>query len=135
MSLATTGVARTMCPMNCHPTLCGMLAEVRDGQLVGVKGDPANPDSRGFLCIRGQASREIISNPARLLHPLLKEAVKKGGKPASRATRCTCCRTIRSAVGKAPRVLGSEARRGPAPRRLRRRETTACAAPCTCADQ
>ncbi len=62
-----------MCPMNCHPTLCGMLAEVRDGKLVGVKGDEANPDSQGFLCIRGQASREIIGNPARLLHPLMRD--------------------------------------------------------------
>ena len=64
---------RTMCPMNCHPTLCGMLAEVRDGKLVGVKGDEANPDSQGFLCIRGQASREVIDNPARLLHPLIRD--------------------------------------------------------------
>jgi anaerobic selenocysteine-containing dehydrogenase len=59
--------------MSCHPTLCGMLAEVRDGKLVGVKGDEANPDSRGFLCIRGQAAREIVDNPARLLHPLLRD--------------------------------------------------------------
>ncbi len=59
--------------MNCHPTLCGMLAEVHDGKLVGVKGDKDNPDSRGFLCVRGQASREIIDNPARLLHPLIRD--------------------------------------------------------------
>ncbi len=56
--------------MNCHPTLCGMLVTVDQGRLVGVSGDPDNPDSRGFLCIRGQASREIIDNPRRLLHPL-----------------------------------------------------------------
>jgi len=62
-----------MCPMSCHPTLCGMLAEVRDGKLLSVKGDEANPDSRGFLCIRGQASREVIDNPARLLHPLVRD--------------------------------------------------------------
>ena len=68
----TTGVFRTMCPMNCHPTLCGMLVTVDDGRLVGVKGDPENPDSRGFLCIRGQASREIIDNPRRLLRPLVR---------------------------------------------------------------
>jgi anaerobic selenocysteine-containing dehydrogenase len=59
-----------MCPMNCHPTLCGMLVDLDDGRVVGVRGDPDNPDSRGFLCIRGQASREIIDNPRRLLHPL-----------------------------------------------------------------
>jgi anaerobic selenocysteine-containing dehydrogenase len=68
-----TKVVRTMCPMNCHPTLCGMLAEVSDGRLLGVAGDAENPDSRGFLCVRGQASREIIDNPARLLHPLIRD--------------------------------------------------------------
>jgi anaerobic selenocysteine-containing dehydrogenase len=47
-----------------------MLVDVDDGRVVGVRGDPDNPDSRGFLCIRGQASREIIDNPRRLLHPL-----------------------------------------------------------------
>jgi anaerobic selenocysteine-containing dehydrogenase len=65
-------IVRTMCPMNCHPTLCGMLVEVEDGQLLRVLGDKENPDSQGFLCIRGQASREIIGNPARLLHPLVR---------------------------------------------------------------
>ena len=73
MTDVSSRIVRTMCPMNCHPTLCGMLAEVRDGKLVGVKGDEANPDSQGFLCIRGQASREIIDNPARLLHPLIRD--------------------------------------------------------------
>jgi len=58
--------------MNCHPTLCGMLVDVDEERLVGVRGDPDNPDSRGFLCIRGQASREVIGNPQRLLHPLVR---------------------------------------------------------------
>mgnify|MGYP001237763984 CR=1 FL=1 len=62
----------TMCPMNCHPTQCGMLVEVRDGNLLGVKGNKANPDSQGFLCVRGQASRQIIGNPKRLLKPLIR---------------------------------------------------------------
>ncbi|MGZ6212053.1 MAG: molybdopterin-dependent oxidoreductase, partial [Candidatus Binataceae bacterium] len=74
---------RTMCPMNCFPTLCGMLAEVEDGRLVGVRGDPDNPDSRGFLCIRGQASHEIIGNPRRLLTPLIRE---RRGAPMRRAS-------------------------------------------------
>jgi anaerobic selenocysteine-containing dehydrogenase len=63
---------RTMCPMSCHPTLCGMLVDVEDGKLLGVRGDPDNPDSRGFLCVRGQASGEIIGNPRRLLYPLVR---------------------------------------------------------------
>lgn len=72
MSANHRRVIRTMCPMSCHPTLCGMLVEVEDGRLVGVRGDQDNPDSQGFLCVRGQASREIIGNPVRLLHPLIR---------------------------------------------------------------
>ena len=63
---------RTMCPMNCHPTLCGMLVDLEEDRLVGVRGDPDNPDSQGFLCVRGHASREIIDNPRRLLHPMVR---------------------------------------------------------------
>src|SRR2546422_11528140 len=66
-------VVRTMCPMNCHPTLCGMLVEIEDGRVRSVKGDPDNPDSQGFLCVRGHASRELIGNPARLLHPMVRD--------------------------------------------------------------
>ncbi|MFZ1060065.1 MAG: molybdopterin-dependent oxidoreductase, partial [Candidatus Rokuibacteriota bacterium] len=58
--------------MNCHPTLCGMLVEVEDGRLLKVSGDSENPDSHGFLCIRGHASREIIGNARRLLRPLVR---------------------------------------------------------------
>jgi anaerobic selenocysteine-containing dehydrogenase len=60
-------IVRTMCPMNCHPTLCGMLVEIEDGRLLGVAGDRDNPDSQGFLCVRGQAAGEIIGTPARIL--------------------------------------------------------------------
>jgi anaerobic selenocysteine-containing dehydrogenase len=63
---------RTMCPMSCHPTLCGMLVEVHDGRLRKISGDHDNPDSQGFLCVRGQASHEIIGNPKRLLRPLIR---------------------------------------------------------------
>src|SRR5258706_4617992 len=72
MATSATGVFRTMCPMNCHPTLCGMRVEVEDGRLVSLKVDPDNPSSSGCRCIRGQASREIIDNPRRLLHPLVR---------------------------------------------------------------
>ncbi len=74
---------RTMCPMSCHPTLCGMLVDVEDNQVVGVRGDPDNPDSRGFLCIRGQAAREVFDSPGRLLHPLLRD---RRGDPLRRVT-------------------------------------------------
>jgi anaerobic selenocysteine-containing dehydrogenase len=49
-----------------------MLVEVDEGRLVQISGDHENPDSQGFLCVRGQASREIIGNPSRLLRPLIR---------------------------------------------------------------
>src|SRR6266567_1144116 len=71
--MATRSV-RTMCPMNCHPTFCGMLVDVSDeGRVLGVKGDPDNPDSRGFLCIRGRAAVEIPDNGRRLTQPLVRD--------------------------------------------------------------
>jgi anaerobic selenocysteine-containing dehydrogenase len=65
---------RTMCPMNCHPTLCGMLVDLEGDRVAAIRGDPDNPDSRGFLCIRGHAAKEIIGNPLRIVHPLRRTA-------------------------------------------------------------
>lgn len=67
----------TMCPMNCHPTLCGMKAEVEGDRLLSISGDETNPDSRGFLCMRGNAAHQIVENPARLMRPLIRD--RRGG--------------------------------------------------------
>ena len=68
----TARTVRTMCPMNCHPTFCGMQVSVEGERLLGITGDKENPDSRGFLCVRGQAAHEIINNPRRILYPMLR---------------------------------------------------------------
>lgn len=65
-----TQTVKTMCPMNCHPTFCGMVVTVEDGRVSKITGDPDNPDSRGFLCVRGRAAHEILANPRRLAQPL-----------------------------------------------------------------
>ena len=83
MTAVAAKTVRTMCPMNCHPTLCGMLVEVGDGKLIGVKGDEANPDSQGFLCVRGLASPEIFDNPTRLLQPLVRDRRSDEFRPAT----------------------------------------------------
>jgi len=61
-----------------------MLVEIEDGRLVKVSGDPENPDSRGFLCVRGHASKEIIGNPKRLLYPLVR--MRRTGEAWRRAS-------------------------------------------------
>src|SRR5258705_474189 len=98
---------RTMCPMNCHPTLCGMLVDIEDGRVLGVRGDPDNPDSQGFLCVRGQASHEIIGNPARLLHPLVRARRDDAFREASWDEALDL-------VAERMRALGGDAARGPA---------------------
>src|SRR5262245_22399392 len=73
MTAGSMKVVRTMCPMNCHPTLCGMLVEVEGGKLKTVSGDKDNPDSQGFLCVRGRSTNEIFGNPGRLLYPQIRD--------------------------------------------------------------
>lgn len=68
---------KTMCPMNCHPTLCGMTVSVDDGQVASIVGDETNPDSLGFLCMRGKAAHEIVGNQHRILKPLMR--AERGG--------------------------------------------------------
>jgi anaerobic selenocysteine-containing dehydrogenase len=73
MAMTAPKVVRTMCPMNCHPTFCGMLVEVEGGRLKTVSGDKDNPDSQGFLCVRGRSTNEIFGNPSRLLYPQIRD--------------------------------------------------------------
>jgi anaerobic selenocysteine-containing dehydrogenase len=73
MTAATAKIVRTMCPMNCHPTYCGMLAEVEGNTLKAVRGDSENPDSQGFLCVRGRSTSEIFQNPKRLMYPQIRD--------------------------------------------------------------
>ena len=87
----------TMCPMNCHPTQCGMKVEVEGDKLLSLKGDPDNPDSRGFLCIRGNATREIFDNPKRLMTPLRRTG-KRGEDSWEACSWDEACTMITSAI-------------------------------------
>jgi len=54
---------RTMCPMNCHPTYCGMRVELERDRVVSIRGDHDNPDSRRFLCIRARPRLRSWTTP------------------------------------------------------------------------
>ena len=103
---------RTMCPMNCHPTLCGMLVDVEDGRVVSIRGDRDNPDSEGFLCVRGQASGEILENPRRLLHPMIRSHAKKAGAGGAGAPSAVCRDGVAGArpecVGVGPHAVSND---------------------------
>ncbi|NND98389.1 MAG: hypothetical protein HKN47_13795, partial [Pirellulaceae bacterium] len=37
-------------------TVCGIVGYVKEGRLIKVEGNPKDPNSRGYLCARGQAA-------------------------------------------------------------------------------
>ncbi|MGB9886633.1 MAG: molybdopterin-containing oxidoreductase family protein [Moorellales bacterium] len=61
---------KTVC-RGCHGG-CGVIAEVRDGRVVRIEGDPEWPLSRGFVCSKGLAVTELAYHPDRILYPLKK---------------------------------------------------------------
>ena len=56
-------VARSICPY-CGVG-CGQRVFVKDGQITQIEGDPDSPISRGRLCPKGAASRQLIQSPKR----------------------------------------------------------------------
>jgi formate dehydrogenase major subunit len=44
---------------------CGQRVYVKDDEVVQIEGDPASPISRGRLCPKGAASRQLVNAPGR----------------------------------------------------------------------
>ncbi|MEO8020087.1 MAG: molybdopterin-dependent oxidoreductase [Pseudomonadota bacterium] len=63
---------RTTCPY-CGVG-CGVLASLRKGAPVEVRGDPAHPANRGKLCVKGSALGDTVGLEDRLLHPQVRGA-------------------------------------------------------------
>ncbi|MBI2959681.1 MAG: molybdopterin-dependent oxidoreductase [Betaproteobacteria bacterium] len=67
------------------PTTCGMCyigcsirVQVDDGVVLGIEGDPANPQNRGAMCAKGKAGFMNLYNPNRVKAPLKRTNPKKG---------------------------------------------------------
>lgn len=56
----------------CHicEAVCGMVAQVSDGRITKIGPDRYSPHSRGHICIKGPAMRDIVYDPDRLLQPM-----------------------------------------------------------------
>ena len=70
-------VLRSVCRV-CHGG-CGVFVHVKDGHVVKVKGDPASPMNRGWMCAKGIASPEIANHPDRLKNPLKRKGPRGEG--------------------------------------------------------
>src|SRR5215216_5400907 len=56
-------VVRSICPY--CAVGCGQRVYVKDGEVTQIEGDPDSPISRGRLCPKGAASRQLVQNPMR----------------------------------------------------------------------
>ena len=76
MSMETV---RVVCAHDC-PDMCSLLAEVEDGRVVRIKGDPAQPFTAGFACAKVNRDAELVHSPERLQAPLRRTGAKGEGK-------------------------------------------------------
>ena len=60
----TVETRRTFCRF-CHAN-CAMLADVENGKVVAVRGDPEDPVFGGYTCIKGRQLAEAHNSPERL---------------------------------------------------------------------
>jgi formate dehydrogenase major subunit len=56
-------VARSVCPY--CAVGCGQKVFVKDEQVIAIEGDPDSPVSRGRLCPKGSASKNLVTSPMR----------------------------------------------------------------------
>jgi formate dehydrogenase major subunit len=56
-------VVRSICPY--CAVGCGQRVYVKDGEVTQIEGDPDSPISRGRLCPKGAASRNLVQSPIR----------------------------------------------------------------------
>ncbi|OCB24818.1 dehydrogenase [Mycobacterium malmoense] len=60
---APDSVARSVCPF--CAVGCAQKVYVTDGKVVQIEGDPDSPISRGRLCPKGSASKQLVTGPQR----------------------------------------------------------------------
>jgi formate dehydrogenase major subunit len=57
-------VVKSVCPY--CAVGCGQNVYVKDGRVVQIEGDPDSPVSRGRLCPKGSASKQLVTTPNRI---------------------------------------------------------------------
>jgi anaerobic selenocysteine-containing dehydrogenase len=70
MTPAMDDVHYRVCPL-CEAT-CGLEIRTRGREVVGIRGDEADPFSRGFICPKGYALKELDADPDRLRTPFVR---------------------------------------------------------------
>ncbi len=70
---------RVVCAHDC-PDMCSLLAEVEDGRVLRIKGDPEQPFTAGFACAKVNRDTELVHSPERIVTPLRRIGAKGEGR-------------------------------------------------------
>ena len=70
---------RVVCAHDC-PDMCSLLAQVEDGRVVRVQGDPDQPFTAGFACAKVNRDAELVHSPERIATPLRRIGPKGAGQ-------------------------------------------------------
>src|SRR5580765_5271777 len=63
-----TGTRLTAC--NLCEAICGLELTLTDGSVTGIRGNPDDPLSRGYICPKGVALADVYDDPDRLRRPV-----------------------------------------------------------------
>ena len=69
---------RVVCAHDC-PDMCSLLAEVEDGRVRRVRGDPEQPFTAGFACAKVNRDAELVHSPERITTPLRRTGAEGRG--------------------------------------------------------
>src|SRR5947209_1335089 len=72
-------IRHSVCALDC-PDTCSLLVTVEDGRGTKLRGDPAHPVTRGFLCGKVAQYLEREYSPGRLLYPQRRVGAKGEGR-------------------------------------------------------
>ena len=72
-------IRRSVCALDC-PDTCALLVTIDNGHATKLRGDPAHPVTRGFLCGKVAQYLEREYSPRRLLHPQRRVGRKGEGR-------------------------------------------------------
>ena len=101
-----TGTRLTAC--NLCEAICGLELTLTDGKVTAIRGNPADPLSRGYICPKGVALADVYDDPDRLRRPLRRVSTRLDQHVGG------------DRLGRGPRPRRRRARRRPQPPRPRR---------------
>ena len=78
---------RVVCAHDC-PDMCSLIAEVEDGRVVRVQGDPDQPYTAGFACAKVNRDMELVHSPGPAAHAAAPHRAE--GQRAVRADHLGC---------------------------------------------